>query len=381
MTPGLADKQFQFRDTDAARVQKLNLVLQHLIAVEAVTLDETIAALASLTGATDQIAYFTGADTMGLTGLTAFARSILDDADAGTVRTTIGAAAAAHTHALADVTGLTDALGAKLDDSQATAFSLSLLDDATAADARGTLGLGALALVSSINDGLWSGADLSIANGGTGASTAATARANLSIIASNIPSVATGGLAATTVQAALAELDTEKAPKASPEFTDLVQVSGPVGEYRLVSRSVGGGWSLYNPNGEFRIYDGVNAADRVVVNSAGLAVNGLARGFSLFANGNSPATSATGIHFAYAFGIGYVSCASFNAAGGVVGYSPIILNGTLTITNAVGVAVTGEARSDSLRLDVAATAGTVAATHTIPVNINGTAGRILVAVP
>lgn len=47
-------------------------------------------AFAALTGAADRLAYFTGAGAMSLATLTSFARSILDDADAATVRTTLG---------------------------------------------------------------------------------------------------------------------------------------------------------------------------------------------------------------------------------------------------------------------------------------------------
>ncbi len=86
----------------------------------------------------------------------AFALTLLDDADAATARTTLGLgtaatqagtafAAASHTHTIANVTGLQAALDAKLDDTQASAFGLTLLDDADAPTARTTLGLGTAA--------------------------------------------------------------------------------------------------------------------------------------------------------------------------------------------------------------------------------------------
>lgn len=93
--------------------------------------DDGLKSIAGLTTLADQMLYTTGSDVYATTALTPYGRSIL---------------------ALADVAAL-----------------------------KTSLSLGALASKGSINDADWSGADLSIANGGTGASTAAAARDNLGL--------------------------------------------------------------------------------------------------------------------------------------------------------------------------------------------------------
>jgi hypothetical protein len=116
-----------------------------------------LTAINSLTPAADHLAYYTSASAGSMTALTSFGRSLIDDADAATARTTLGlgtAATSASTSfqsadatltALAGLTTAEDALpyftGTDVASTTTlTSFARTLLDDANAAAALTTIG-------------------------------------------------------------------------------------------------------------------------------------------------------------------------------------------------------------------------------------------------
>lgn len=115
--------------------------------------DAELAAIAGLTSAANKVPYFTGAGTAALADFSSAGRALVDDVDAAAQRSTlglvIGTDVQAYNSTLAAVAGGTY----------------------TGDDSITTLG--------TITTGTWNGTDIAVADGGTGASTAADARANL----------------------------------------------------------------------------------------------------------------------------------------------------------------------------------------------------------
>ena len=113
--------------------------------------DAGLTSLAALPTAADRVAYSTAADTWAETALSAFGRTLIDDADAATALTTLGAQPSDAT--LTSIAALGTAADKMLyttgvdtfAEASLTAAGRALLDDATAADQRTTLGLGTAA--------------------------------------------------------------------------------------------------------------------------------------------------------------------------------------------------------------------------------------------
>lgn len=131
--------------------------------------------------------------TADVTDLTAAGISVVTAANASAQRTAIGVvigtdvqAQNANLSAFGGLTLVADRLpyangSGTLALATFTAAGRALVDDADASAQRTTLGLGSLATLSAVNDSNWSGTDLAVTNGGTGASDASGARTNLGL--------------------------------------------------------------------------------------------------------------------------------------------------------------------------------------------------------
>jgi hypothetical protein len=105
--------------------------------------NSNLSAIAGLTSAADKLAYFTGSGTAAVADLTSFARTLLDDADASTARSTLGLAIGSNVQAY----NAQLAAFAALDDSDGNIVvgNGSTFVVESGATARTSLGLGSMA--------------------------------------------------------------------------------------------------------------------------------------------------------------------------------------------------------------------------------------------
>ncbi|MDX1070531.1 tail fiber protein [Sinorhizobium medicae] len=122
-------------------------------ALGAQTASAALTSISALVTSADKLPYTTASDTYAVTTLTAFGRSLIDDADATAARSTLGVVIGTNVQAydagLASIAGLTTAADRMIYTTAAdtyavatlSAFGRSLIDDADATAARTTLGL------------------------------------------------------------------------------------------------------------------------------------------------------------------------------------------------------------------------------------------------
>jgi hypothetical protein len=77
-------------DLTSGRIYTISYDGTQFQVVEINSLDATLSTIAALTPTADESIYFTGTDTAATMTVTSFARTLLDDADAATARTTLG---------------------------------------------------------------------------------------------------------------------------------------------------------------------------------------------------------------------------------------------------------------------------------------------------
>lgn len=175
---------------DADQLAQNVLLVSYLAAYQ--PLDATLTDLASWGGGTNDMIYATAPDTFTYVTTESWGRGLLSRADAGDLQTYAslvpGTDIQAYDSDLASIATLSPAKfdflqygvgGYAIYNPGATGYDL--MNAASAASALSILGVGAVGILDSIGDSEWDSSDLSVTNGGTGASNEEDAKENLMI--------------------------------------------------------------------------------------------------------------------------------------------------------------------------------------------------------
>jgi hypothetical protein len=167
-----------------------------------------------------------------------------------------------------------------------------------------------------------------------GAADAAAVRTAIGISATNTPFTPAGSIAATTVQAALAELDSEKVGAASPAFTGTVTI----GDTNFKLELSGGNPYFIATPGDYIVYDRAgeywaffnDSVERFRITTTGVTVAGAAV--------EPRSTASSGVGQVQAVNVASSAYTTPNVSGATYEYAVTGYNSGLVVDTAAGVA-------------------------------------------